>query len=746
MRSEFDDDPSIINSSSLSSASNIVVLSNTEDANEMMISSNKNMTTEEIMDSNTKQGKWNASNYENDNKLLITAMTRQSAVTNLHQQRRKYTLDYGFARNRRPLFRDLLTTTLKITTLTMLLVSGDQRIGVIGGAAVSSRGGYGITSLLQAFSWRQVHILATKSIHTISILYHWIMCMTLPLVLLTMNKLNKLGPMARTLEVSKQSSSLSSLSSSLEDEDAPSFFYTRTQQQKKAKRGKDTSNYVLCLLENWSSVVVVHFISCLSLMFVGRRRRFVSNDSINTCVRLLVRLGAVASLHQYPSLLFELYRDDQPRPLCRSTSYMQRAVKLHFNLLPIGVSSDLAMLLGRKGTSSFGYIGLGALVASSLSIVSPLCHLISLSRIVLISKSSAISLSEASTFVSSDEHDAKEESASTTNDSQRIQWRYQLRWRTPQRLAVMRRTWRDYFFTNHAPLLLEMNEWNTQQIRFDDYSTEGHSMRAFDDIPDAEAIIESLSLIFRDREAAIQNATQARIRKHQESYDTKTLDDVLGVAVQQTFNVGLSYDFDHFDSPDDHGDEISIHQLRARMAKSAVRRKRELDGTMENELAVLRRLKDNAVTATNTVVAEEEMKFVKQKILDRHAYDVNQMKNALRTLIPTNADAPKGTERYDSPIMVAEYVDLQAAAPTRRGELQVTKDSIPDSLSIIEEYVRRDHGDDAADTYRQDEIAARKKEKQMLLNIRQRSGDLKDDDDQVVTESEPTFPDVYEKE
>lgn len=731
MRDDFDTDPSIIEPSSLSSSSNIVELSIPENANEMMITSNKNMTTDEIMDSNTKQVRWNASNYENDYKLLKTAMSKQSAITNLHQQRRKYTLDYGFARNRRPLFRDLLTTIVKISTLTMLLVSGDQRMGV-GGAAIS-RGGYDITSLLQSWNCRQVHVLATNSIHTISILYYWIMCMTLPLVLLTIIKLGKLGPMACTLEVWKQSSPLSS--SSLESEDVPSFFYTRTQQQKKARRDKDTGNYVLCLLENWSSVVVVHFISCLSLMFIGRRRRFVSNDSIDVCSRLLVRLGAVASLHQYPSLLFELYRDDQPRPLCRSTSYMQRAVKLLFNILPIAVSSDLAMLLGRKGMNFFGNIGLGALIASSISILLPLCHLIAFSRIVRISKISAFSLSEAWTFVSSDDLDAKEE-PSKPFDQQRIQWRYQLRWRTPQRLAVICRTWRDYFFTSHAPLLLEMNEWKSQQIRFDDYSTEGRSMSAFDDIPDADAIIESLSLTFRDREAAIQNATQARTDKHQESYDTKTLDDVLGVAVQQTFDIGLSYDFDHFDSPDDNGDEISIHQLRARMAKSAVRRKRELDGTMENELAVLSRLKDNAATATNTEVAEEEMKFVKQKILDRHAYEVNQMRNALRTTIPTNADAPKGTERYDSPIMVAEYVDLQAVAPTRRGELQNMKDSIPDTLSIIEDHVRRDRGDIAADAYRQDEIAARKKEKQMLLNIRQRSGNLKDDDDQVVTESE----------
>ena len=75
-----------------------------------------------------------------------------------------------------------------------------------------------------------------------------------------------------------------------------------------------------------------------------------------------------------------------------------------------------------------------------------------------------------------------------------------------------------------------MDEWNTRQIRFDDFSTEGapYSRQreptvsgdggTFDDsIPDADAIVELLSLIFRDREAAFQNATRARSIKHQES-------------------------------------------------------------------------------------------------------------------------------------------------------------------------------------------------------------------------------------
>jgi len=207
--------------------------------------------------------------------------------------------------------------------------------------------------------------------------------------------------------------------------------------------------------------------------------------------------------------------------------------------------------------------------------------------------------------------------------------------------------------------------------------------------------------------------------------------------VQQTFGIGLSYDFDHFDSPAD-GAEVSIHQLRARMAKSAIRRKKELDGAMETELGVLRKLKENVVTAANKEVAEKEMRSVEQGIRERRASKVDRMRNALLTLIPTNTDMPKGSERYDSPIMVAEYVDLTAPVE-RRGELKATIGSAPDPLTMIEDYVRKDFGDEAAGAWRRDEIEARKKEKETLSKFRQQYGELKDDE---VSQSEPTLADT----
>jgi hypothetical protein len=138
--------------------------------------------------------------------------------------------------------------------------------------------------------------------------------------------------------------------------------------------------------------------------------------------------------------------------------------------------------------------------------------------------------------------------------------------------------------------------------------------RTFNDmIPDADEIAEPLLLIFCDQEAAIQNATRARSIKHRGSYDEKMLNNVLGVAVEPTFGVELSYNFDHFDcSKDD--EEVSIDQLYVRMAKSAVQWKRELDGGIATELSVLHRLKDNIVAAWNQEVVEDKMKSMERVI------------------------------------------------------------------------------------------------------------------------------------
>eukprot|EP00984_Skeletonema_dohrnii_P007654 scaffold2797_cov133-Skeletonema_dohrnii-CCMP3373.AAC.2 len=679
--------------------------------------------------------KWQAGNFQNDYKILENAMAKQSAMSNLQQQQRRYILDYGFARNRRPLLQDMLKAICIIGGWTVFFVTGGASDRL-----------HHLVKAWEHMNWfSKIHIAVTHALVNLSHLHHWMVGMIFPLCMLAWAKSGRF-PSARILEeYFKPKGPLS---------DAPKFFYTSDLAKKRSK-DKDVGDYVLCLAENWSSAIIPTLTVgvCSGLLQLSKRTKIAGLINFDTQLlrsplylfvpalcRLLTRLGAAAALHQYPSLLFELRRNDQPRPLRRPTAYMQKGVSTFLKWLPIGVASDLAVVMSTslrtRNIAVYGSVSPSIAAISLLSMVAPIIHLITLMRIVRISKCSAISLSEATTFKDLS-HVEYVKTEVTDEEREEKKWRYQLSWRTPKRISETVRSWTNYFLTGHAPLL-SMNDWKDRPLRTDDFATEG-AFSLFNDrgktnntdtqqdsglVPHAESITESLSLIFRDRDAAIQNATQARYNKHQESYDAKTLDDVLGIAVQQTFGIGLSYDFEHFDVPDEK--DVSIHQMRARMAKSAVRRKREIDRKMKEELEVLQRLKNNVVTSKTKDVAEEEMKEVESEIRNRSINEIESMETAMLNLIPTNALAPAGTEKYASPIMVAEYVNL--TAPVDNREFKATVEPAPDSLSMIEEYVRRDYGDEAADAYRQEEIAYRQKERKRLEQFRERYGELNDDD------------------
>ena len=89
------------------------------------------------------------------------------------------------------------------------------------------------------------------------------------------------------------------------------------------------------------------------------------------------------------------------------------------------------------------------------------------------------------------------------------------------------------------------------------------------------------------------------------------LKDPLGIALQQTFGIGLSLDFDH-NSKLNEGERPSIHRLRARAAKSAIRRYNQIPEIFEG-----------------ADVEKEREKLT------------NSMK-VFVTLIPSNAYAPEG--------------------------------------------------------------------------------------------------------
>ena len=69
-----------------------------------------------------------------------------------------------------------------------------------------------------------------------------------------------------------------------------------------------------CLLENWTSAGAVPFAwgAYSALASLGGDRKTGVGGGARARSRLVVRLGAAAALHQYPSLLLELRRTDRP--------------------------------------------------------------------------------------------------------------------------------------------------------------------------------------------------------------------------------------------------------------------------------------------------------------------------------------------------------------------------------------------------------------------------------------------------
>jgi hypothetical protein len=104
-----------------------------------------------------------------------------------------------------------------------------------------------------------------------------------------------------------------------------------------------TRDFVLCLAEQWTSAVVVFM---------------VWGAFLPLPCRLLVRLAAWASLHQYPKLYFELHR--QPRPLSGQVCTFQKLVSALESTTPWLVATDLALWMASSPRTSLGVYGAAA--------------------------------------------------------------------------------------------------------------------------------------------------------------------------------------------------------------------------------------------------------------------------------------------------------------------------------------------------------------------------------------------------
>jgi len=103
----------------------------------------------------------------------------------------------------------------------------------------------------------------------------------------------------------------------------------------------------------------------------------------------------------------------------------------------------------------------------------------------------------------------------------------------------------------------------------------------------------------------------------------------LGIAFQQTFGIGLSFDFDH-NSKLEKGKSASVHRLRARAAKSAIKEYNDIAQIVEKQV--------------QSIADDGERAVAYEKLMKEKKEDMMQVAMEISKLIPTNAPAPEGKD------------------------------------------------------------------------------------------------------
>ena len=116
-------------------------------------------------------------------------------------------------------------------------------------------------------------------------------------------------------------------------------------------------DYVLCLAEQWVSAVkgMAWFgllrLGCFAATYTSVLSHYIRSvpyfPPVTVAIlQLLTRIGAMVSLFQFPKLLFQLQRQQQPRPKRGDVVTLQKLIKTMIRWgMPIGIASDLSQVL-----------------------------------------------------------------------------------------------------------------------------------------------------------------------------------------------------------------------------------------------------------------------------------------------------------------------------------------------------------------------------------------------------------------
>lgn len=532
--------------------------------------------------SSASNSEWQARNIYDDLDRLRQSIAKDQAQDRLQEIQRRQLMN-TFAANRRPLFRDLRRFLL-IPILSALLLTGLSPL---------------------SNDVRRIRLIAGLVFRV----EFWVIVVAAPMSLL--------------LQAYR---SFPSTSTSKEDEGrlpprrARALYSTLIQLD--APEDPKSHETVMHLLEQWVSAVAGTALlgACFAITQTGR-----TYARLWPWLRFTTRLGVIASLHQYPKLLYDLRR--QVRPLNKFECRLQQLSKRMLQLSLFGLTFDLSEMMLRtlpravllslcvvlimlcdlkrmvkpsdastlqgllqevatKATGWFPYLVSGRLLwlfpfskvrtlllwgvlPIGLSITAPLLHLVAVLRLGRIQHTHNLSLANKDTkFILQDPEALTE----------RMKWRYRLEWRQPT-LRVGQAVlsfvddfvYRLFFQGGVQDKFLESSQ---QQIQRDTKDLE-EKVQELDEMDPMDST--------KWKEGSMKNLA----REHQRDYNNESFRDPLGVAIQQTFGIGLGYAGNHMD-PLPEGAEPSARRLQTRAAKSAIMRVQAIyDSTLEVDLDVI---------------------------------------------------------------------------------------------------------------------------------------------------------------
>ncbi len=410
---------------------------------------------------------------------------------------------------------------------------------------------------------------------------------------------------------------------------------------------EDCRDYARCLLENWAYTIYPSaLLFCFSLLsqvfniYGPKKVRLSFGDEQNLIVWrvatafliLMTRLGAAASIQQFPIYLYQLRKDLQKGPVPWFQYVLSILIRSSMFFLPLGFATDLTQLneLGLKIGLKNALIDFfrGKRIITIIlplvfvpSILMQLCQLIAFKKLFRVGYFTKVSLAMSSTKLQ-----ALLKNPGTNDDVFQIKLRYRLHWREPKRLfSSCRMAAQDF-------TLFLFRGWGDEASILEESKMEPHILQLIK--KEMEEKSQSGNLC-SNRESWIPLATKRMKEIHQENYKTNSFEDPLGIALQQTFGIGLSFDFDH-DTKLIEEESPSVHKLRARAAKSAIKRFHDIPDIVRRELKNEQQyrcdgddLKDTFTKAAEIRI-EEERKRLKHSVV------------RLLSLIPSNAPAPGG--------------------------------------------------------------------------------------------------------